>query len=627
MPLKEPKQVIDYNHDKQKLLLRYLISSETAFVRCQNILDPLYWNDKLRPAARYLLKFANEYNKLPSSDLVKAETGIDVQPVEAAESFGDWFLDEIEEFCRHKAMEALIYDGPTLLENGEYAELERRSRDNMLISLQKDMGTDYFSDPLARLQKMKDRTGMTSTGWRDIDAKLYGGFNRGELSFFVGGPGCVTGDTFVRVIKLVEIDEEAYPYLMDRRDSNHAKLRFAYLQQYYTLEQIYKFVAGQVDRLIFLYQKTQPFDTRIDTLFDVHSGQKYLVDSPDGFVPVSDFVIKHPKLTYEVKLGNQMTVKASVDHLFQHKNNRWIYTSDLHEGDLLITREGISNVVSIKKLDFQEVFDLSVDHSNHRYYTAGVCSHNTGKSLFLQNISLNWVEQGLNVIYITLELSEELVGLRFDAMVTERPTKHIFANIEDTAMKLGAKYRTGRNGIKYGKLQIKSLPGAGTTANDIRAFLKEYEIQTGNRPDALVVDYLDLLHTNSGKINVSDLFVKDKYTSEEMRALAQEWNILACSANQLNRCLSLHTLLISNGSNIKIKDIEIGDWIDSNEGPVKVLAKTNPSKQPVYKIKTKSGKEILCSAKHIFPTTNGNKSIETGLKVTDTIYSRINRED
>ena len=51
----------------------------------------------------------------------------------------------------------------------------------------------------------------------------------------------------------------------------------------------------------------------------------------------------------------------------------------------------------------------------------------------------------------------------------------------------------------------------GVNANDIRSFLREYEIQTGVKVDALLVDYLDLMMPISGKVSPSDLFIKDKY--------------------------------------------------------------------------------------------------------------------
>ena len=65
--------------------------------------------------------------------------------------------------------------------------------------------------------------------------------------------------------------------------------------------------------------------------------------------------------------------------------------------------------------------------------------------------------------------------------------------------------------------------------------MKEYQIKTGRKPDAVVIDYLDLMHPNNAKIDVSNLFTKDKYVSEEMRSIGGEWDIPVVSASQLNR--------------------------------------------------------------------------------------------
>jgi hypothetical protein len=89
-------------------------------------------------------------------------------------------------------------------------------------------------------------------------------------------------------------------------------------------------------------------------------------------------------------------------------------------------------------------------------------------------------------------------------------------------------------GKKSGTYQVKALP-AQSNINDIRSFLKEYQIQTGRRVDFIMVDYLDLLMPVSAKVSPNDLFVKDKYVSEELRNLAKELGILMVTASQLNR--------------------------------------------------------------------------------------------
>jgi hypothetical protein len=65
--------------------------------------------------------------------------------------------------------------------------------------------------------------------------------------------------------------------------------------------------------------------------------------------------------------------------------------------------------------------------------------------------------------------------------------------------------------------------------------LKEYEIKVGKKVDILLVDYLDLLMPVSKKISPADLFIKDKYVSEELRNLAVEKNCVLVTAAQLNR--------------------------------------------------------------------------------------------
>lgn len=152
----------------------------------------------------------------------------------------------------------------------------------------------------------------------------------------------------------------------------------------------------------------------------------------------------------------------------------------------------------------------------------------SGKSLFMQNISLNWITAGLNGIYLTLELSEGLSSFRVMSMLTNIASKEVFKNIDDVELKMGMARK------KSGEFQLKYLP-AQSNVNDIRAFIREYEIQTKIKVDFLMIDYLDLLMPVSAKVSPNDLFVKDKYVSEELRNLAKELNVLFITASQLNR--------------------------------------------------------------------------------------------
>jgi replicative DNA helicase len=141
---------------------------------------------------------------------------------------------------------------------------------------------------------------------------------------------------------------------------------------------------------------------------------------------------------------------------------------------------------------------------------------------------VNWALAGMNVLYLTLELSESLVSMRVDSMVTGIPSREVFKNIDDVEVKVKM------IGKKSGAFQVKYMP-SGKTPNDVRSYIKEYEIKTGKKIDVLLIDYLDLLMPNGSKVSAENLYIKDKFVSEELRNLAMELNTVFVTAAQLNR--------------------------------------------------------------------------------------------
>ena len=332
----------NYDYEVQKVYLEMMMSDAETFVRCQGIFDHTLFDRKLQDAAEFINEYTKQYNTLPDFDTVNASCRTDLKRTEdMKDGHAQWLMDDFESFSRHKALERAILKSADLLEKNEYGEVEALVKEAVQIGLARDMGTDYFHDPRARLEGLKDKNGQVTTGWASLDQRLFGGFNRGELNIFAGGSGA-------------------------------------------------------------------------------------------------------------------------------------------------------------------------------------------GKSLFLANLGVNFAQAGLNVVYLTLELSESLVGMRIDSMVTGISTRNIFKNLDEVEMKVKM------IGKKSGMIQIKYMP-SGKTANDIRAYLKEYEIKVGKKVDVLLVDYLDLLMPIGKKISAENLFVKDKYVSEELRNLAMELNTIFVTASQLNR--------------------------------------------------------------------------------------------
>jgi hypothetical protein len=118
--------------------------------------------------------------------------------------------------------------------------------------------------------------------------------------------------------------------------------------------------------------------------------------------------------------------------------------------------------------------------------------------------------------------------LEYGAMLAGMSTKEIRKDIDQTELKVKLVSK------KAGQYRIKALP-AQSNINDIRSYIKEVQVQTGLRVDFVMCDYLDLLMPVSAKVSPNDLFVKDKYVSEELRNLAKELNVLFVTASQLNR--------------------------------------------------------------------------------------------
>jgi len=331
----------EYNVDVQRVFLQMMVTNAELYTRVLNIMNPQNFDRTLRPVAEFIVEHTTKYNIMPDPVQIKAATGEQIDPVPEIADQEEWFLEEFEGFTKRHELERAIMQSADLLEKNEFDPVEKIIKDAVQISLQRDMGTDYFIDPKDRLNRYFNQGGQVSTGWPQLDRLMYGGMSRAELNIFAGGSG-------------------------------------------------------------------------------------------------------------------------------------------------------------------------------------------SGKSLIMMNLALNFLNQGLNGVYITLELSEELTSLRTDAMLTNMSTRDIRRDMDSVELQVKMA------GKKFGKYRVKGLP-AQSNVNTIRGYINELQIQTGMKIDFVMVDYLDLVMPVSVKVNPNDQFIKDKYVSEELRNLAKELNIVMVTASQLNR--------------------------------------------------------------------------------------------
>jgi replicative DNA helicase len=180
----------EYNSDLQRLFLEMMLQDPQSYVRVQNIYNPENFSRDLRQTAQFVKEHTDEYKTLPTLEQIKAVTGVELKTVpDLTEDHYNWFMTEFEGFTKQQEISRAILAAADLLEKGDYDPVEKLIKDAVQISLTKDMGTEYFTDPRARIDKYFNSGGQVSTGWPQMDRLLYGGFSRGELNIFAGGSG------------------------------------------------------------------------------------------------------------------------------------------------------------------------------------------------------------------------------------------------------------------------------------------------------------------------------------------------------------------------------------------------------------------------------------------------------
>lgn len=150
-----------------------------------------------------------------------------------------------------------------------------------------------------------------------------------------------------------------------------------------------------------------------------------------------------------------------------------------------------------------------------------------GKSVMLANMASALSNQGLNVLVINLEMSEELYGKRLDSIITGMDIDQHFANANAIQ-----NYYDNAKGER-GSIIIKRM-SAGTPPSMIDAYLLEYHLEEGHYPDVMIVDYIGIMGVDGmrGNTNKFDL---DEYKAHQLIAMADRYDMAVLSAGQINR--------------------------------------------------------------------------------------------
>ncbi len=155
-----------------------------------------------------------------------------------------------------------------------------------------------------------------------------------------------------------------------------------------------------------------------------------------------------------------------------------------------------------------------------------------GKSLFMCHMAAAAIEQGKNVLYITLEMSEEKIAERIDANLMNVPIQEL-SNLpkkmfDDRVNKIKSKID--------GKLIIKEYPTASAHAGHFKALTQELKLKRSFSPDIIFIDYLNICSSSRFRTGSNaNSYTIIKSIAEELRGLAVEQDLPIVSATQTTR--------------------------------------------------------------------------------------------
>lgn len=342
---------LNLDEKDQKTLIELIYSDPSVFARVKPILKPEYFDKKFQPTISYLLDFSNQFNTLPLLEQLNNEVRLDYNKINGIENNVNTqssILWMAEQFIKKRALEIAVEEAYGLIAKGETSGIDKIIKDAQQISLQKDLGMNFWDKPSEWLEQQESEQGILPTGWNTFDELMYGGFGWGELNYVVA--------------------------------------------------------------------------------------------------PV-----------------------------------------------------------------------------------------NSGKSLCMQNLAINWSMMGYNVLFFTLEMNRRLVGKRMASMVSSVPYRDIRKDINKVSDSIIYK----RKDVQPGILQIADLP-IGCNANDIESFIQEFEIEKNVIPNIIIIDYADIMSPCDRRIDPNNLNRVDKAISLELRDIARERtrngkNTMVLTASQITK--------------------------------------------------------------------------------------------
>lgn len=158
---------------------------------------------------------------------------------------------------------------------------------------------------------------------------------------------------------------------------------------------------------------------------------------------------------------------------------------------------------------------------------------NIGKSAILCSLASSFLKQGRNVVYISGEMSEDMISKRIDANLLDIPVNKLNKDLDKKVYLSKIKEIFSKT---QGKLIVKEYPTGSANSNHISNLLNEIKTKRGFTPEVLILDYLNIF--GSSKLNANAALNSYQYVksiAEEMRGIAVNFDLAFITATQINR--------------------------------------------------------------------------------------------
>jgi len=154
-----------------------------------------------------------------------------------------------------------------------------------------------------------------------------------------------------------------------------------------------------------------------------------------------------------------------------------------------------------------------------------------GKTLMKCHLAAMYLLQGLNVLYITLEMSEEKIAERIDANLMDLEINDVNSLPKDLYVNKVQRLKSKTSG----QLIVKEYPTSQANVMHFQSLLNDLRIKKNFVPDVIFIDYINICSSARFKPGMANSYELVKAIAEELRGLAVEGNVVMWTSTQTNR--------------------------------------------------------------------------------------------